>query len=603
MQAQTLQGKLALRDISSVYVENVGAYEGRVKSEALNYALLHSPLSTLHSLNFGLTYKNHWLKFSFQNTTQEKEKYYLVFNSVMDDTMVFYKFVNNELIEKQTLGEVIPFNQRKNAARNPVIPITFQAGEKADFLIKVSGVGDPMNLNGFLMNEDTYRHWIEDKTTISALTFGIMFVILLLNISFYIITREHLYFIFALQVLVSTLALMYFEGYSHQYLFPNSSYWSREIIAIAFCLTFIFNNLFTDNIFNFKEISRKAHLISISLTYVSLIVLFLSFFHPYGFQFFIRFGVILPSLIAMLLMFGIYSIRKNKNLFYFFVSLATASLIIFGTTFQVYLAGLLPNNMFTQYSMHLAVVFQSIFLVLAVNDRFRQIREDNDRYRVQLVEAMEHYSQNLITNIETERQRLAVDIHDGLGQNLLVIRNKILLTLKKKPSLANFKNTLESLMEVTTDALEDARNMSHNLRPPILNTFGLSVAIQSLVEKMRQSSTLNLHLDMPQPIDGLVDKNLEINVYRILQEGFNNVIKHSKASTVTIKIETIENFLQIIFQDNGTGFETKTAKSGQGLLGIKERVSLLKGTLIIESEIQKGTKILIKIPVYTGNSF
>jgi signal transduction histidine kinase len=190
-----------------------------------------------------------------------------------------------------------------------------------------------------------------------------------------------------------------------------------------------------------------------------------------------------------------------------------------------------------------------------------------------------------------------VDIHDGLGQNLLVIRNKILLSLKKKSTIAKLEDTLESLLEVTTEALDDTRAMSHNLRPPILNTMGLTVAIQSLVEKMRVSTSVKINLDMKNSIDGLIQKELEINVYRILQEGFNNAFKHAQATKINIGIVEKAHELHINFSDNGNGFEQGKAKMGQGLLGIKERVSLMKGTLFINSENQKGTQIIINIPV------
>jgi two-component system sensor histidine kinase UhpB len=139
--------------------------------------------------------------------------------------------------------------------------------------------------------------------------------------------------------------------------------------------------------------------------------------------------------------------------------------------------------------------------------------------------------------------------------------------------------------------------MSHNLRPPILNTMGLTVAIQSLVEKMKESSSMKINLEMPEFIDGLVQKELEINIYRILQESFNNSFKHASATKIVIKIKKIVHEFWIEFEDNGKGFNPNTAQFGQGIVGIKERVSLMKGTVLIESENQKGTKISIKIPI------
>jgi signal transduction histidine kinase len=129
--------------------------------------------------------------------------------------------------------------------------------------------------------------------------------------------------------------------------------------------------------------------------------------------------------------------------------------------------------------------------------------------------------------------------------------------------------------------------------------MGLTVAIQSLVEKMKESSAMKINLEMKEPIDGLVQKELEINIYRILQESFNNAFKHASATIIEIKIQKDVHELRIHFEDNGKGFNQNTAKYGQGLVGIKERVSLMKGTLLIESEEKKGTHIFIKIPFKT----
>ncbi len=247
--------------------------------------------------------------------------------------------------------------------------------------------------------------------------------------------------------------------------------------------------------------------------------------------------------------------------------------------------------------MHLAIVSQSVFLALAVNDKFRIIREENIYFQVKLVEALNQYSQNLISNIESERQRLAGEIHDGLGQNLLVIRNRILLTLKKKNSSEKLEETLRMLLDITSDTLDDTRAMSHNLRPPILNTMGLTSAIKSLVEKNRSTSQLQIDFEMNDSVDGLIPKDLEINLYRILQESFNNTLKHSQATIIELHLNHTQDTIHLEFKDNGVGYDPKLQLHGQGLLGMKERVSLLKGELTVDSIIGKSTKINIQIPI------
>lgn len=101
---------------------------------------------------------------------------------------------------------------------------------------------------------------------------------------------------------------------------------------------------------------------------------------------------------------------------------------------------------------------------------------------------------------------------------------------------------------------------------------------------------------MDESVDGVVLKDLDINIYRILQESFNNVVKHSKATKIDLKIMKKEAFLEISFQDNGIGFNQNGGVNGQGIIGIKERVALLGGTINITSEIGAGTQMLIQIP-------
>lgn len=553
--------------------------------------------SPVEYLNIGITYTDYWVKFTLKNTEKYDLKLRLTLESMVNDSLFLYKVINQKVVETTLLGENMPFLASKIKHQMPVFEINLSSNQQSDFYLKSKGDGQPKNLTAKILNNENYHQWVIDKLFFLGMIYGIMLLILLFNFSFYLVTREKIYLIFSLQVAFSVLAIAYFDGFVYQYVFPDGGYWSNQTISIAFCCTFLFSNRFTQDFFSLKTLVPWAYQTFRYSNYLIIFIFVFSFVHPLGFNTFIVSMTVLTSLVALLLFISILNAKMRGFSSYIFGLVATACLIIFGSIFQLLIIGLIPDIFITHYSMQLAVATQSVFLGLAVNDKFRVIREENIYYQVKLVEALNQYSQNLITNIETERQRLAVDIHDGLGQNLLVIRNKILMALKKKSTISILEETLESLLEVTTEALDDTRAMSHNLRPPILNTMGLTVAIQSLVEKMRVSSALKINLDMKDSIDGLIQKELEINVYRILQESFNNAFKHAQAIKIEIFIEKIANELRINFIDNGKGFDQGKTQMGQGLLGIKERVSLMRGTFLIESENKKGTKIMIKIPV------
>ena len=584
--------KIDLKNIATVY-EDAGH---RVN---INQLLLINNFGFKQKkwLNIGITYKDYWLKFSLKNTSDKNLNLFLAFGAVMNDSLILYKTIGGQIIEKSILGEVLPFENSEIKYQTPIFKINLKANEQAHYFLKAVGTGQPMNLTAELLNAEGFHQWDAEKIFFLGLVYGIISLILVLNFSFFVITRERIYLIFSAQVLFSLLSILYFDGFIYQYVFPNNGYWANESIAITFCLTFVFSNTFITNFFNLKTLAPLANHIFRYMTIALFGVIALSFIHPWGFNFFIIFLAIITTLVATLLFVSILKMRRLGVSSYFFILLATVSLIVFGTTFQLLMTGFILEIFFTHYAMHFAVVFQSVFLALAVNDKFRIIREENTQYQVKLVEALNQYSQNLITNIEAERQRLAMDIHDGLGQNLLTIRNNILRTLKQKGISVKMQDTLDLLLDITTDTLEDARAMSCNLRPPILNTMGLTVAVQTLTEKMKKSSTLKIVLQMRNSIDGLVQKDLEINIYRIFQESFNNVIKHAKASKIDLEIFQKNNFLEISFKDNGIGFDQNLQFNGQGILGIKERVSLLKGTLTIVSDTNIGTSLYVKIPI------
>ena len=551
-------------------------------------------------LNIGITYRDYWLKFSLKNTSDKDLSLFLAFGAVVNDSLFLYKVVNGKIVEATILGEVLSLQKAAINYPTPIFKISLIPHEQAQYFIKSVGSGQPMSLTAELLTVDGFHQWDAQKLFFLGLVYGIMSLILILNFSFYFITNENIYLIFSTQVLFSLLSILYFDGFIYQYIFPNNGYWANESIAITFCLTFVFSNTFITNFFNLKVLAPLANRIFNYMNIALFGVITFSFVHPWGFNFFIIFLAIITTLVASLLFVSILRMRRLGVSSYFFILLATVSLIIFGTTFQLFMTGFLPEVFFTHYSMHFAVVLQSVFLALAVNDKFRIIIEENTLYQVKFNEALNQYSQNLINNIETERQRLAVDIHDGLGQNLLTIRNNILRALKQKEIPIKIKDIFDSLLDITTDTLEDTRAMSYNLRPPILNTMGLTVAIQTLTEKMRVSSNLKITLTMDASIDGLVHKDLEINIYRILQEGFNNVIKHAKAKKIDLVILQKNNLLEITFQDSGIGYDQNAKIMGQGILGIKERVALLKGTLTINSDKNTGTSIFISIPILTS---
>ncbi|HQU85259.1 MAG TPA: two-component regulator propeller domain-containing protein [Pyrinomonadaceae bacterium] len=219
------------------------------------------------------------------------------------------------------------------------------------------------------------------------------------------------------------------------------------------------------------------------------------------------------------------------------------------------------------------------------------------RYRIshlqEIAETKTAFSRQLIESQEVERKRIATELHDGLGQSLVVIKNRATLGIKKADDLERVTKELNNISESATQALDEVREITNNLRPQLLDRLGLMKAINSMIKKVSGVVEIESEIDS---IDKIFNENEEIGIYRIVQESLNNVIKHAEATLVKVQIKRTENFVLIKIKDNGKGFNIEDSKkSGLGLVGLKERSQLLNGELLIDSKIGKGTKIEVKI--------
>jgi len=234
------------------------------------------------------------------------------------------------------------------------------------------------------------------------------------------------------------------------------------------------------------------------------------------------------------------------------------------------------------------------FAAIGYNYRVRQL----DRARI----AQETFSRQLLASQEGERRRIAGELHDSLGQNLLIIKNRALFSLTTP---ADHDRAIEQLTEISdsaSQAIDEVREIAYNLRPYQLDRLGLTKAIQLLVSDASESLPIKFSVAI-EPIDGIFSKEEEINLYRIIQECINNIIKHSKATEASVTITRDPDAIHVEVADNGCGFDKgqKAAESstttGFGLIGISERVRMLGGKHVIHSAPGEGTSIAIAIDI------
>lgn len=202
----------------------------------------------------------------------------------------------------------------------------------------------------------------------------------------------------------------------------------------------------------------------------------------------------------------------------------------------------------------------------------------------------QNFAWQMIASQEAERKRIAAELHDSLGQRLVVIKNLALLYLTTKDKRQ--ESQIEGISNEASQALNEVKGISYNLRPYQLDRIGLTKAIEAIIRSAQTASEIDFSAEIDD-IDNYFPKESEINFYRIVQESVNNILKHSNATKAKVEIKSEEQKLKLIIEDNGVGFSSETKSNGFGLIGIKERVDLLNGNMEIITTPNQG--VIIKI--------
>ena len=210
-------------------------------------------------------------------------------------------------------------------------------------------------------------------------------------------------------------------------------------------------------------------------------------------------------------------------------------------------------------------------------------------------------SRQIIENQESEQNRIAKDIHDGIGQMLTGLKYLLESVDTTDPSKAEVK--INKLKELTSNIIKGVRTATFNLTPPELKDYGIVPALTELTQELSKLTGKDIVLFNKTEFSQRLDSLVEINLYRITQEAINNAIKYAESSHIIVTVAHSQNILSIIVDDNGKGFEMSKLKSkpdedgGMGLTFMKERVKYINGRLFINSSPNEGTKVTLNIPL------
>lgn len=241
------------------------------------------------------------------------------------------------------------------------------------------------------------------------------------------------------------------------------------------------------------------------------------------------------------------------------------------------------------------MVIGIIKMQLRWREQQRQIAAEREKER-------QFYLSQVLRAQEGERQRIAQELHDDTTQELLVIANRAQAMIFTAENIGNNEMVQDSewIKDAALHLSEDVRRISLDLRPGVLDSIGLVSALRLMLARLDEECKIKTKLTITGR-EKKLNPDIEINIYRIVQEALSNVRQHSNATEAVIDLKYAPEYVQIKVQDNGRGFSlnkvlrSAAVKDRMGIIGMQQRAKLINGVCDIKSSLDKGTCVLVNI--------
>lgn len=552
------------------------------------------------TFNPGFTKSIFWL---IIRSDRDNSGHKLVVGNSHINKLEFYVAENNKTRLRFVTGDHFLFKQRPVSNRLFIFPLEAVPGSL--YLVKIDKRSESLQLNAEVLTPEALLQKSTHENLISGILWGIIILVIVFVCFMYITVQEQLYLHYLLYLLVASLWIAADKGYGYQFLwsdFPEFASRARPV----------FNSLLNIMIIQLMQSFINQTKLSpfykpLYFTKIASFVLALCFillpaeFHSFSYWFLgvlLVLGALTVILVALSLIEQI--IAGNKAAWFYSISIFM--LIVFSVAELIIHSGKSNNELYylSNFGIQTGLVIEIIILNFGLAHRFNSYKNEKEALLVEVNKKQNELTERIIETQETERRKIADQLHDDVGSMLSLAILQISSATDNRHPEDKTKFNLEKSMKVLGTVSDTIRNMSHTLTPLAIEKYGFKNAVIDLIASINLTDKIHVeHVILGFENTDSYSSNFLNDMYRIAQELLNNIIKHSEASHCLIQLIEHEDAISILIEDNGKGMKNDqlNIKSGMGLSNIRSRVDYFKGQVEISEKVEGGTLINIEIPV------
>lgn len=578
--------KINLKEASSIY----SSKDASVLLSDVSKNKLWENTDNKKEIFFDINSEFNAVLFTIKNNSTTKQSLILELFNVMTNEILFFEKKDRKFNLINKAGTNYLFSARMLNDKNFLYPISFKPNEIKTLAVQIKTIKTPSILPGTIWNEKQFQTHNKLRHVIIGLYFGLSFISILISLFIFYFLRKSTYLIYALYIIALGFYLFSYLGLFFQFFVPETSSFNKYIHVFFIVMSLVLFVIFSQKVLNAKKYIPKFKKFVDILLIIIIVFRFSEFFYPT--EFFLRIKPIIMrfwylsffilSLIIIIEIIASYKKQREVTTFFtisFFFMFIGSMITVLHHGF-----GLVGSYIYGLPIVFYTSILEIIFLTFTIVSMVKKIYDERNILSGKLVHQQQRFLTAFIDGQEKERERISKELHDNVGSKLSNFKRFFLREYPNK----KMENQIDIICK-------DVRELSHQLTPSEIKLVGLPGAISDLITKYTDDGlTIEFNCyEFPENIS----KNITSHLYRIIQESLNNVIKHAEANSVDVQLIGHKDYITLTIEDDGKGFNNSIPLSGIGLHNIKSRIEQLKGNFLLDTSLNKGTSILITVPI------